>query len=222
LVESTAYPASSASTCAGEVAQEEAGVALEVVEVGVVRIVLDARISDGLGDIGLVGVEEVLERLLPKLLIRRCDLEHLGEGRQHVGSVVLRLVQLREIGPGVDAQRIVLGRRLEVLNRRLGVLLRQCQLGQAELRETVPGILLERFPGGFFGLVGLGRFLIDTALGIRHGLVRCLKLIGDLVAKIGEPNPALLNRNNASSLVVHPRKSGLHPVLSPPRLAHRG
>ena len=75
-----------------EIAQEEAGVALEVVEIGVVGIELQALVGHFTRGLRMAGLQEVLEQLLPQLLVGRCHAEHLLEGKQRIGRVVGRLI----------------------------------------------------------------------------------------------------------------------------------
>src|SRR5439155_1047194 len=70
-----------------EVAQEETGVALEIVQIGVVGIDLEPLVRDLERCLGMAGLEEVLEQLLAQLLVGRGDPEHLLERDQRVGGI---------------------------------------------------------------------------------------------------------------------------------------
>ena len=179
-----------------EVAEEETGVALQVVEIRVVRIDLEPLIRYLERRLRVSRLEEVLEQLLAQLLVGRRDAQHLLERQERVGGVVRRLILGGQRGPDRQALRVSLGRRLKVLHdfwpRRL---LRLGDLRQAVVSEAMVRHALDRLVGCVDRLVGLGGPLVDAGLGVLERLGRGLQCLGDAACR----RPAGSHRHSGSA-----------------------
>ena len=146
LVESVAYIVSSASTAHLKSLRKRQALLFRSYRSALYGSILSPSSATSSARLRVPRLEEVLEELLAQLLVGRRDPQHLLEGHERVGRVVGRLILGRQRGPDRQAQRVALGRRLEVLHdlraRRLLVLgeQRQAVVGEPVVRHGLDGL----------------------------------------------------------------------------------
>jgi hypothetical protein len=192
-----------------EVAQKQARIALQVVEIGIVRVELQPFVSHLASRLRVTGGQEVFEQPLPQRLVGRSDPQHLLEGNQCVGRVIRGLVLLRQSGPCRQTEWVTFHRRLEMLHHLGRLLLGPRDLGQTEMSQAVIGQGLYCLLCGTLGLVPFGGLLVDTLLRVGEGLHRGLERFGHSLAEIIQALAlALSERDHVAGVVVHADETG--------------